>query len=298
MIPSGLVTIAKAFQFTLDETSPLAELQDRCMQAVLDKCQGKQWQMTESCKTELSELADKQGKSLLMRAIELKDDRMVEEFVYRGISLSVKDRSNNTALHYAAQGGVKPFIEMLLPHCSLEDRNASGDTPFDLAKAAQKAHVFVNTILSKASCSLIAENRTDASPMLKQLLPILEKNYGKEHKKVGECLNLLGENYYRRHQFAEALDALNRAREIPGFATYLVIIGECYYKTQEYRKAIDVLEQLVIPHGKYNKLARYEHLLGKCYQKVGEMTKAEECFSKARDYRDQERYYKLREKLY
>jgi tetratricopeptide (TPR) repeat protein len=280
---SGLVTITKPFDFTLP---------DRCMNEVVEACQNKQWYRIDSCRAQLSQLTDSQGKSLLMRAIELKDDRLTEEFVCRGISLSMKDKSGNTALHYAAESGVSQYITLLLPHCAIDDKNSSDQTPFDLAKSAKKANVFVSSILSKAHCCLKSRGAPDPTRWLEALLPSLEKNYEKQHENVGLCLRLLGHCYYKQNEYAKALEAFKRAQEIlekkPLNEVSLAMMGDCYYETGAYREAMELFEWL---HriGAQTYEAQYLLCLGLCYEELGKVDEAGECFNQIKKLHKQER---------
>lgn len=280
---SGLVTITKAFDFTLP---------DRCMNEVVEACQNKQWYRIDSCRAQLSQLTDSQGKSLLMRAIELKDGRMTEEFVCRGISLSIKDKLGNTALHYAAESGVSEYITMLLPHCAIDDKNTSDQTPFDLAKSAKKANVFVSSILSKARCCLVAQAAPDPTPWLEALLPILENNHEKQRVNLGLCLELLGQCYYEQIEYAKGLEAFKRAEEIFEKKLFkkvsLAMMGDCYYETGAYEQAREIFER-VIPAWYDETKSDYLVCLGFCYEKLGMDGKADECFTKVKKLKKRER---------
>jgi tetratricopeptide (TPR) repeat protein len=279
---SKLVTITKAFDFTLP---------DRCMNEVVEACQNKQWYRIDSCRAQLSQLTDSQGKSLLMRAIELKDGRMTEEFVCRGISLSIKDKSGNTALHYAAESGVSEYITMLLPHCAIDDKNTSDQTPFDLAKSAKKANSFVKSVFSKARCCLRSQGAPDPTPWLEALLPSLEKNYEEQHENVGLCLELLGQCYFVQFEYAKALEAVEKAQKILGqklSKVSLSMMGDCYYEIGKYDEAIGIFNWLFHIGFHTNRL-EFLFRLGDCYEKLGIDDKAEEYFEEAKKLHKQER---------
>lgn len=270
----------------------IPKLQDLCMNALLKECRSKQWHRVDSCRTQVSQPTDSQGKSLLMRAIELKDDRMTEEFVCRGISLSIKDKSGNTALHYAAERGVSQYITLLLQHCAIDDRNSSDQTPFDLAKSAKKANVFVNSVLKKANCCLISQGAPDPKPWLEALLPILEKNYGKQRVNLGLCLELLGQSYYEQIEYAKGLEAFKRAEEILEkrllHKVSSAMMGDCYYETGAYEQAREIFERL-IPAWYDETKSDYLVCLGFCYEKLGMDGKADECFNKVKKFKKRER---------
>jgi tetratricopeptide (TPR) repeat protein len=259
----------------------------------VEACQNKQWYRIDSCRAQLSQLTDSQGKSLLMRAIELKDDRMTEEFVCRGISLSMKDKSGNTALHYAAISGVSQYITMLLPHCAIDDKNTLDQTPFDLAKSAKKSNSFVKSVLSKAHCCLISQGAPDPMPWLEALLPSLEKNYEKLPENLGLCLALLGQCYYKQNEYTKALETFKRAREILGKTPLnevsLAMMGDCYYETGAYDQARVIFEQVIPAWYQIETKPDYLVCLGFCYEKLEMYGKADQCFKKVQKLHKQER---------
>ena len=274
---SGLVTIPK--------------LQDLSMNVLLKECRSKQWHRIDSCRAQVSQLTDSQGKSLLMRAIELKDDRMTEEFICRGISLSIKDKLGNTALHYAAESGVSQYITLLLQHCAIDEKNSSGQTPFDVAKSANITNIFVKSVLSKALCCLRSQGAPDPTPWLEALLTSLEKNYKEQCENVGLCLELIGQCYFVQFEYAKALEAVEKAQKILGqklSKVSLSMMGDCYYETEKYDEAIGIFNWLFHIGFHTNRL-EFLFRLGDCYEKLGIDDKAKEYFEEAKKLHKQER---------
>ncbi|PCJ84753.1 MAG: hypothetical protein COA57_08665 [Flavobacteriales bacterium] len=100
-------------------------------------------------------------------------------------------------------------------------------------------------------------------------------------KRVPEIARLIGDAYYRKNNYTEAIPFLERYKQ----ETYNLTpedeyqLGNCYYKTGHYEKAVDVFKVLVNVDGLLAQTAYYH--LADCYLKTGKRKYALSAFHEA-----------------
>lgn len=91
-----------AKSFSVDRALRLQLKQECCFRRACRACERGEWELIELNALPLSLLVDSLGRTLLLRAIDQQDDRIVAGLVDRSVGITTKDRYNKTILDYLA----------------------------------------------------------------------------------------------------------------------------------------------------------------------------------------------------
>ena len=144
-----LARIVQVFQVHLPESAS-KDLEEACFQSVLEACRQGKWEQITSCKNELAQLTDQQGRSILLFFIQSGDKILSQKLISEGVTLHTYDLEGNTPLHYAALRGDVDLISMLYKHISIDSKNINGETPLHLAIRAGQSDVVKALLLNGA----------------------------------------------------------------------------------------------------------------------------------------------------
>ncbi|MBS0628596.1 MAG: tetratricopeptide repeat protein [Verrucomicrobia bacterium] len=134
-LPAALDKVSKTFFLKLDPTLSIEERQYACFEGVFERLRAKQWISIPLCTEELSQLTDREGRSLLIRALDLypNDHDLAVALATSKIALDRVGPGENSPLHYAARTENCKVIELLYSPTSALKRNNNNQTPLDVA---------------------------------------------------------------------------------------------------------------------------------------------------------------------
>jgi NTE family protein len=124
------------------------DLQDKVCKIALTKIQHGDLVLIHQYKSELSQLRDSRGRTLLMQATADWQQDTVKTLVQLQIGIHETDIEGNTTLHYAAASGALQLLNLLSGHLGLQATNQSNQTPLHSAILAGQAQI-VEALLNK-----------------------------------------------------------------------------------------------------------------------------------------------------
>jgi len=115
--------------------------------------------------------------------------------------------------------------------------------------------------------------------------PVLEKAKENATKRAPEIARLIGDAYYRKEKFAEALPFLLMYHEDTDkkdkSSEDFYQLGYTFYRTTEYAKALDAFSNCTAEGDSLDQMATYN--MGDCYLKLDQKTYARNAFKEASD---------------
>jgi tetratricopeptide (TPR) repeat protein/ankyrin repeat protein/predicted acylesterase/phospholipase RssA len=145
-----LSRIAQIFQVNLIDRASKEDLEKACFISALEACRQGRWEQIASCKSELAQITDQQGRSILLCAIQSGERTLYQKLIAEGITLQTNDLEGNTPLHYAALSGDVDLIAMLYKHIFIDSKNNNGETPLHLAIRAGQSDVVKALLINGA----------------------------------------------------------------------------------------------------------------------------------------------------
>ncbi len=172
------------------------------------------------------------------------------------------------------------------------------DSPYNAPAVYYYSHIHYTE--GNYETALMGFRRIDSDPLFSNIAPYyisqilyLQKKYDEviayappfmesvSEKRMGEMSKIVGESYFMRQQYSEALPYLETYRE--NAEAYTVHdryqLAFAYYQNQEYDQAMELFEQISYRNTEIAQSALYH--LADCYLKTGDKNKARIAFSKA-----------------
>lgn len=109
---------------------------------------------------------DKEGRTLLMEAVQFSDETMVAFLISHGANVNACDRLGWTALHYAADSKYWPISKILIESgASVDTQDEDGNTPlWKSLMTSSPNHEMIKALLEKGA-DPYRKNVYGASPM-------------------------------------------------------------------------------------------------------------------------------------
>ncbi len=149
-------------------------------------------------------------------------------------------------------------------------------------------------IMKDGQLSFVAGRFSEAEPLYREALELLEKSHGEEHSDIAICLQNLADCYYALRKYADAIPHLRRLLIIkekhlgvshPDVAAVLFKLAKAYEKTGKpresesfYRRALKVGEQACGPNHLFvaTILESFSAMLRRAHMRLAEAAEMEE----------------------
>lgn len=111
---------------------------EECLSSIANATSGQWNQLISAHRSELDQLVDEKGRSLLMQAISKGYDALSQQLIEHKIGFRQKDTRGNTPLHIAARSGQSELVGCLWRHFEIDSLNSKNKTPlYKAIKAGQ-----------------------------------------------------------------------------------------------------------------------------------------------------------------